>query len=55
MYNLPQKFKKRSTRMGESMCQFKSSPKEIEYSSEGNFLFFWIFFVFTFFLNSFHA
>jgi len=44
VYNLAQKIEKRSIRMGESICQFKSSPKEIEYSSEGNFLFFWIFF-----------
>ncbi len=34
MYNLAQKFKKKSTTMGEGMCQFKFSPKEIEYSSE---------------------
>jgi hypothetical protein len=29
VHNLAKKFKKRWARMGESMCQFKSSPKEI--------------------------
>ncbi len=36
--------------MGEGMCQFVFSPKEIEYSNENKaFIFFLDFFVFTFF------
>jgi bacteriorhodopsin len=37
--------------MGKNMCQFKFSPKEIEYSSEDKAIFFIFldFFVFTFF------
>ncbi len=42
--------------MGEGMCEFKSSPKEIEYFNEYNVnLFFSKLFVFTFFFNFYFA
>ncbi len=39
MHNLAKKIKKREARMGEGMCQFRSSPKEIEYFDEDKVIF----------------
>jgi hypothetical protein len=40
MHKLAKKIKKREARMGESMCQFKFPPKEIEYFDEDKGFFF---------------
>jgi hypothetical protein len=45
--------------MEQNMCQFESSPKEIEYSSEDKVknlcLHFEMFYVYILFLNSYHT
>jgi len=40
MHNLAKKIRKRWARIGEGMCQFRSSLKEIEYSSEDKVTFY---------------
>ncbi len=49
VHNLAKKIKKRWARMGKGMCQFRSSPKEIEYFGEDKVNFFFEIFVFTLF------
>jgi hypothetical protein len=50
VHNLAKKSKKGQAKMEQGMCQFKSSPKEIEYTNEDkvNFLFLLKFFIFAF-------
>ncbi len=50
MHYLAQKMKKGQVKMEQNMCQFQSSPKEIEYSNEDMvyFLFLLKTFMFTF-------
>jgi hypothetical protein len=45
MHNLAKKFKKREAKISEGMCQFRSSPKEIEYFDENRVIIFLEFFV----------
>jgi hypothetical protein len=51
IHNLAKKIKKREAKMGEGMCQFRFSPKEIEYLDEDKVFFFLEFFV----LNNFYS
>jgi hypothetical protein len=44
MHNLTKKLRKRWAKLRKGMCQFKFSPKEIEYLSADNVTFFFEFF-----------
>ncbi len=58
LHNLAQKSKKGQAKMEQGMCQFKSSPKEIEYANEdkANFLFLLKFiFAFCFWIPTKHS